>query len=120
MPDPTFIKEIPVPISNDHQTLITIIISIPRGEVLGNRAVLCFEEQLVEHVGLDAFFQRPAQFSYSAAMKALLHLPALQHLMDLLSQAVAGVIVLDRVHVDLGQAQFPRTDLPLPTYVLPG
>lgn len=80
--------------------------------------VLRLQQQLQEDDGLDAALQRTAQFPHGDAQQTLLHLPALQRLVHLLCQAVADVVVLDGVHVDVGQPQFTSHLLPVSTHVL--
>lgn len=86
---------------------------------LGACALLTGEQQVEQQVHLDAFFERPVEPAHGAAHTALLHAPALQHLVHLLAQAVAAVVVVDGVHLHVGQAQAPGAALPVAGDVFP-
>ncbi len=91
----------------------------PQGGVSRHSSgVLTLQQQIQEDVGFDAALQRTAQFTHGDAQQALLHLPALQRLVHLLCQAVAVVVMLDGVHVYVGQPQFTSHLLPVSTHVL--
>lgn len=86
---------------------------------LWNGVILRLEQHLEKHICFNRLLQGLAEFPHRIAMKTFLHLPALQHLVDLLSQTVTRVVMLDGVDLHLREAQLPGAGFPLQAYVLP-
>ncbi|TRZ01055.1 hypothetical protein DNTS_001846, partial [Danionella cerebrum] len=83
------------------------------------RRILQLFHQLHKDIDLDTSLECAAQFSHSEALQALLHFPALQHLVDLFCQTISIVIMLNGLQVDLLQAQFTSHLLPVCTNIFP-
>lgn len=94
------------------------LLNLAQNAALQSGVVLRLEQYVEKHICFNRVLQGTAQFSHRAALKTFLHLPVLQHLVDLLSQTVTWIVVLDGVNLHLGEAQLPGAGFPLSTYVL--
>lgn len=96
-----------------------VIMTQPYSGVSGDcSTVLRLKQQLQEDAGFDAALQCTAQFTHGDAQQTLLHLPALQRLVHFLCQAITVIVMLDGIHIYVGQPQFTSHLLPVATDVL--